>query len=302
MQHTYINKKGNWKVSSVDLNRHGSSKELWHVLICGSCHVDSPFTSFSLSRRQDSALPSNFSRSSWQLCLLQLFYDSCWILWYLHGKETHAGPSQGHWKRVCKFLPWQDWTVLNRSTTQIECIHDQSPYSCSMNRVATKFGTTFRIRRQQKQNLTTTTCCTKDSWRFDTAMLCLSSGWPCQAQPSKISKRQTWVECQKSTRSWLREMRGLGSWGKSTSSFSCVLCMHHTFLSSFNFCTQQTQQLLSDRPLCLGELTWSNGTRSNTAKSSKCPSIDIIPKMRCTRNAYHFWTPICHPMCWCQIA
>ena len=51
--------------------------------------------------------------------------------------------------------------------------------------------------------------------------------------------RRTLVACQKSTRSWLRVMRGVASLGNSTSSFSEALCMHHTLPSSFSLCSSK---------------------------------------------------------------
>lgn len=53
--------------------------------------------------------------------------------------------------------------------------------------------------------------------------------------------RRTLVACQKSTRSWVRVMRGVASLGKSTSSFSEALCMHHTLPSSLNLWSSEEE-------------------------------------------------------------
>jgi len=35
-------------IRSIDLDRHGPSKQLWHVLVCCCCHVDTPLPLLAL--------------------------------------------------------------------------------------------------------------------------------------------------------------------------------------------------------------------------------------------------------------
>lgn len=84
--------------------------------------------------------------------------------------------------------------------------------------------------------------------------------------------RRTLVACQKSTRSWLRVMRGVASLGNSTSSFSEALCMHHTLPSSFSLCSSK-EKLSEDASQRPGHVT---DCRGRTFLSTICSHLGSV--------------------------